>query len=84
MIQRQSARRGIYPAQQALLDKIKEVWVKYPGLRLGQLLEWGVGVPDLDNHCVFYVPDEELLVGLTKLLSETPPRGRPRRALDHH
>jgi len=59
---------ALKPEQQKLLDTLKYAWLRYPELRLGQLLENVVphvtaGVVDVD---LFYVTDEELRRRLEK------------------
>lgn len=52
-----------------VLAKIREIWHKYPDLRLGQLLDNAVvmhKLPTGQNH-IFLVEDEELIQALDAL-----------------
>ena len=53
-----------------MMNIVYEVWVKYPDLRLGQMIECAHNLAL--NHCngtpdVFMMEDEELLLGLQLL-----------------
>lgn len=47
-----------------VLEKVKEVWEKYPDLRLGQLM-WILAQND-----PFYIEEDELLVKIEEFLSK--------------
>ena len=46
-----------------ILDKLKEVWEKYPDLRLGQLIDNVVG---RSPHPLFYIEDKDLVERVKK------------------
>jgi len=48
-----------------MMDLIGRIWMKYPDLRLGQLIANAVG-----DQKPFYIEDDEMLRGLNELVKE--------------
>ena len=53
-----------------VLDRVLTVWVKFPDLRLGQLLNAGKNVSETPNADIFYVEDNILMDGLERFADQ--------------
>lgn len=54
-----------------VLAKIQEVWLKYPDLRLGQLIENAADWSGRSGVSIWMLEEPELVKGLERLLGET-------------
>lgn len=55
---------------QKMLRLIKSIWLRYPELRFGQLVEnIGLWMRESEDHCIFYITDNVFLNNAKFILS---------------
>ena len=51
-----------------MLELVRELWIAYPDMRLGQLIQNAAVISGWKTNDVFYIEDDQLANGIKKLV----------------